>query len=110
MALRGGPALAMNERHMRRVLASECVEGVEPDPALVRRWSKRTFDSYARYWCDGARLPYETEAGVRARWQLLRGHEHLRAASHSGAASSWRCRTSGAGSGVATGSGSRACR
>ncbi len=79
MALRGGPALAMNERHMRRVLASE-YEGVEPDPALVRRWSKRTFDSYARYWCDGARLPYESEAGVRARWQLLAGDEHLRAA------------------------------
>ena len=80
MALRGGPALVMNERHMRRVLASECADGVEPDPALVRRWSTRTFDSYARYWCDGARLPYESEAGVRARWQLLEGHEHLRAA------------------------------
>jgi phosphatidylinositol dimannoside acyltransferase len=80
LALRGGPALAMNERHMRRILASECVEGVEPDPALVRRWSTRTFDSYARYWCDGARLPYESEAGVRARWQLLTGEEHLRAA------------------------------
>ena len=55
-------------------------EGVEPDPALVRRWSRRSFDSYARYWCDGARLPYESEAGVRARWQLLAGREHLRAA------------------------------
>ncbi len=76
----GRPTLAMNERHMRRVLASECVDGVEPDPALVRRWSRRTFDSYARYWCDGARLPYESEAGVRARWQLLEGEEHLRAA------------------------------
>jgi phosphatidylinositol dimannoside acyltransferase len=80
LAFRGGPALAMNEHHMRRVLASECVDGVEPDPALVRRWSTRTFDSYARYWCDGARLPYESEAGVRGRWQLLSGHEHLRAA------------------------------
>ena len=50
MAERGGAALEMNERHMRRVLASECVDGVEPDPTLVRRWSKRTFDSYARYW------------------------------------------------------------
>jgi phosphatidylinositol dimannoside acyltransferase len=79
MALRGGPALAMNERHLRRVLASE-VEGAEPDPALVRRWSTRTFGSYARYWADGARLPYESEAGVRARWQLLSGREHLRAA------------------------------
>jgi lauroyl/myristoyl acyltransferase len=80
MALRGGPALAMNERHMRRVLASECVDGVEPDQALVRRWSRRTFDSYARYWADGARLPYEVEAGVRARWRLAEGEEHLRAA------------------------------
>jgi phosphatidylinositol dimannoside acyltransferase len=80
MARRGGPALAMNERHMRRVLASECAPGVEPDPALVRRWSRRTFDSYARYWSDGARLPYESEAGVRARFQLLQGHEYLRAA------------------------------
>ena len=78
MAERGSAALEMNMRHMRRVLASECVDGVEPDPTLVRRWSKRTFDSYARYWADGARLPYESEAGVRARWQLLSGHEHLR--------------------------------
>ncbi len=79
MAIRGGPAVAMNERHIRRVLASEG-EGVEPDPALVRRLTRRSFDSYARYWCDGARLPYENEAGVRARWQLLAGREHLRAA------------------------------
>ncbi|MGO8823808.1 MAG: phosphatidylinositol mannoside acyltransferase [Acidimicrobiales bacterium] len=80
MALRGGPPLAMNERHMRRVLASECTDGVEPDPALVRRWSRRTFDSYARYWADGARLPYESEAGVRARFRLEEGEGHLRAA------------------------------
>ena len=59
MALRGGATLAMSERHMRRVLASECVDGVEPDPALVRRLSRRTFAYYARYWAEGARLPYE---------------------------------------------------
>ena len=81
MALRSGsPALTMSRRHIGRVLASECVDGVVPDPALVRRWSRRSFDSYARYWCDGARLPYENEAGVRARWRLQEGHEHLRAA------------------------------
>ena len=78
MALRGGPAFAMNQRHLRRVLASECPDGVEPDPALVRRWSKRSFDYYARYWADGARLPYETEAGVRLHWRLEEGHEHLK--------------------------------
>ena len=75
-----GSVLAMNERHMTRVLASECPEGVEPDPALVRRWSKRSFTSYARYWADGARLPYIGEAGVRAKWRLEGGIEHLRAA------------------------------
>ena len=91
---------------MRRVLASECVDGVEPDPALVRRWSRRTFDSYARYWADGARLPYETEAGVRARWQLRLEERRAPARRHgpSDAASSWRCPTWGAGSGAATGS------
>ncbi len=84
MAQRGTPALAMGESHLQRVLASECPDGVAPDPDLVRRWSRRTFDSYARYWCDGARLPYENEAGVRARWQLLEGEEHLRAAMERG--------------------------
>lgn len=79
-----GDALAMNQRHMRRVLASECVDGVEPDPALVRRWSKRTFTSYARYWADGARLPYVGPDGVRARWRLEGGVEHLRAAMKGG--------------------------
>ena len=78
MASRGGAALAMNERHMRRVLGSECAPGVEPDPALVRRWSKRTFAAYARYWADGARVPYVDEAGIRARFRLEEGREHLR--------------------------------
>jgi phosphatidylinositol dimannoside acyltransferase len=77
MALRGGPALAMHQRQMRRVLASECADGVEPDPALVRRLSRRSFDYYARYWADGARLPYETEAGVRLHWRLESRREHL---------------------------------
>jgi lauroyl/myristoyl acyltransferase len=75
-----GPALAMNQRHLRRVLASECPDGVEPDPALVRRWSRRTFTSYARYWADGARLPYLAESEVRAKWRLEEGMEHLRRA------------------------------
>jgi phosphatidylinositol dimannoside acyltransferase len=75
-----GAALQMNQRHMRRVLASECVPGVEPDPALVRRWSKRTFTAYARYWADGARLPYLSESDVWAKWRMEEGLEHLRAA------------------------------
>lgn len=79
-----GARLDMNQRHMHRVLASECAPGVEPDPALVRRWSNRTFTSYARYWADGARLPYIGESAVRAKWRLEEGIEHLRDATARG--------------------------
>jgi lauroyl/myristoyl acyltransferase len=67
MAWWGGDALAMNERHMRRVLASECVPEVEPDAALVRRLSRRSYRAYGQYWLDGARLPYTSPDSVRAR-------------------------------------------
>jgi lauroyl/myristoyl acyltransferase len=82
MSLRSGPgtSLAMSQRHMHRVLASECVDGVEPDPALVRRWARRTFREYGHYWADGARLPFESESGIRAEFHLERGRDHLEAA------------------------------
>lgn len=70
----------MSRRHLHRVLASECPGGVEPDPRLVQRWSRRSFGGYASYWADGARLPFVDAAGVRARFRLERGEEHLRAA------------------------------
>ena len=81
MSFWGGDALAMNERHMRRVLASECVQGVEPDAALVRRWSRRSYPAYGRYWLEGARLPYMDPEDVGARMNLEGdGREILRAA------------------------------
>jgi KDO2-lipid IV(A) lauroyltransferase len=82
MSLRSGPGtpFAMSERHMRRVLASECTDGIEPDPALVRRLARRTFREYARYWADGARLPNVSHDGVRAQFRLISGREHLDAA------------------------------
>ncbi len=67
MAWWGGEARAMNERHMRRVLASECVPGVEPDAALVRRLSRRSYRATGRYWLEGARLPYTPPDTVRGR-------------------------------------------
>jgi phosphatidylinositol dimannoside acyltransferase len=85
MAWRGGSPLAMNERHLRRILAFECVAGVEPDEHLVRRWSRRSFVEYGRYWFDGARLPYVSAAGVRARMTLEEGSaERARAADAEG--------------------------
>jgi len=85
MSCRESAALAMNEQHMRRLLASECEEGVLPDRDLVRRWSRRSFVEYGRYWIDGARLPYTGTAEIRERWILGSGsEEHLRAAQTSG--------------------------
>jgi phosphatidylinositol dimannoside acyltransferase len=80
VAWRGGGAVDINERHLWRVLASECADGVEPDPDLVRRWSRRAFSAYGRYWADGARLPFVDPAEVQARFRLEEGDDHLRAA------------------------------
>ncbi|MGO8864001.1 MAG: phosphatidylinositol mannoside acyltransferase [Acidimicrobiales bacterium] len=77
MSWLGGPALAMNERHMRRILSYECAEGVVPDPALVRRWSRRSYDAYARYWLEGARLPYVAPDTVAARMMLAGDSEEI---------------------------------
>jgi len=81
MAWRGGPAQSMNERHMQRVLAFECVDGVVPDRELVRRLSRRSYVEYGRYWIDGARLPYTGAEEIYDRWMLSPGsEENLRAA------------------------------
>ena len=77
MAWRGGSAVAMNERHLRRVLASECPDGVVPDQALVRRWSRRSFAEYGRYWVDGARLPYTEPDEVVARMRFEHDGEQM---------------------------------
>ena len=85
MSQYGGSTLAMNERHMRRVLASECVAGVQPDTELVRRLSRRSYVEYGRYWLDGARLPYVPAPEVRARMMFgPGGEERVRAAAAAG--------------------------
>ena len=85
MAWWGGEALAMNERHLRRVLASECVPGVEPDAALVHRLSRRSYQAYGRYWLDGARLPYTPPDVVRERMSFdSEGETRVRAAAAEG--------------------------
>ncbi len=85
MSWRSSGALAMNERHIRRVLAFECEAGVVPDKDLVRRFSRRSFVEYGHYWIDGARLPYTGEDEIRNRWMLAPGsEENLRAARASG--------------------------
>ncbi len=74
---------ALRERHVTRVLASTS-PAVTPDPAVVRRWARRSYRSYARYWVEGARLPSTPADVVRARLVLDWGYEHLEEAVGSG--------------------------
>jgi len=75
---RNGPR-DISARHLTRVLASSSPV-VEPDPELVRRWSRRAFRAYARYWVEGARLPATSVAEVTQRMWIAPGYEHLKAA------------------------------
>jgi lauroyl/myristoyl acyltransferase len=77
MSWRRTGALAMNQRHINRILASECEDGVVPDPALVRRWTRRTFSEYGRYWLDGARIPYLRPEAIRERIRFEGDSERL---------------------------------
>jgi KDO2-lipid IV(A) lauroyltransferase len=75
LARRRGSAATMAHAHLERVLAHD--SAVPPDPAVVRRWARRSFDAYARYWLDGARLPAVPAPTVVQRMQVERGWEHL---------------------------------
>ncbi len=83
MAWRPHGDLEMRERHLSRVLASSS-PAVAPDPAVVRRWARRSYRSYARYWVEGARLPSTPPDVVRRRFVLDSGYEHLERAFESG--------------------------
>ncbi len=71
-----GPA-AMAERHLGRILASTSPT-VAPDAAVVRRWARRSFRTYARYWVEGARLPTTPWDRAWERVWVEGGYEHLR--------------------------------
>jgi hypothetical protein len=82
----GGSALAMNERHMRRVLAQRVRRRASsPMPPWCAAGAGAAYVEYGRYWLDGARLPYHAPA-VRARMMFAsRGEESgLRAAAAEG--------------------------
>jgi KDO2-lipid IV(A) lauroyltransferase len=72
---RGGPR-ALRERHVARILSSTS-SAVVPDPALVRRWTRRSFRAYARYWMEGARLGSTRPAEIEQRMIFEGGLDHL---------------------------------
>jgi lauroyl/myristoyl acyltransferase len=78
-ARRASGPFDLRVRHMERILASRSPV-VAPDPALVRRWARRSFRAYARYWVEGGRLPAVPTDEVVARMVVERGYEHLQRA------------------------------
>ena len=82
-ARRASRPFELRVRHVERVLASRSPV-VAPDPAVVRRWARRSFRAYARYWVEGGRLPAVPTDEVVARMTVERGYEHLQRAMASG--------------------------
>jgi KDO2-lipid IV(A) lauroyltransferase len=78
MARRDSPARDMARRHLRHVLLDRA-PGLEIDEALLERWVRRSFRSYARYWMEGARLPSVPHDEVDQRMLIESGLEHLAA-------------------------------
>ena len=50
------------------------------DPAVVRRWVRRYYASYARYWAEGATLPAIGLGAVSQQITFVEGADELRAA------------------------------
>ncbi|MGH9087479.1 MAG: phosphatidylinositol mannoside acyltransferase [Acidimicrobiales bacterium] len=79
MSHRPAGPLAVRERHLARALASTSPV-VAPDPAVVRRWARRSFRAYSRYWVEGARMSGIARGQVHSRMTIERGDDHLRSA------------------------------
>ena len=62
---------AMVATNLRRVLGAEA-----SDRVVLDQWARRSFQAYARYWVEGARLGSTPPAEVEQR-TLVQGLEHL---------------------------------
>ncbi len=63
----------------RRKVIEHDSGGVRLDDQLLERLVRRSFQSYARYWMEGARLPRTPAGEVDQRMMFEEGGEHLRA-------------------------------
>ncbi len=69
-------------RRPLRANLTRALGGAAPD--LVERFADRAMASYGRYWVEGAMLPRIPAERVAARFQIVEGMEHLRAAHEAG--------------------------
>jgi phosphatidylinositol dimannoside acyltransferase len=67
-----GDQRRMVTNNLRRVVGAE-----KSDTAVLDRWARRSFRTYARYWVEWARLPSMSPIEVEER-TFVQGLEHLR--------------------------------
>ncbi|MEI8147966.1 MAG: phosphatidylinositol mannoside acyltransferase [Actinomycetes bacterium] len=67
--------------NVRRALGTE---DLQPSSALLERYVDRGFETYGRYWAEGAKLPAISKSNVNKNFCFAEGLEHLQAAAASG--------------------------
>jgi len=83
LSLRDSAARRTVERNVTTILTNRS-NGVAPDAALVRRYVRRNFASYARYWAEGATLPSVRRQELISQISIIEGEPALRAAMAAG--------------------------
>ena len=67
--------------NVRRAMSAP---GAAPSPALLERFVDRGFETYGRYWAEGAKLPAISERNIMKHFAISEGLEHIQAAADSG--------------------------
>ena len=78
--------LSVSPRHNLRENVRRAL-GTPESPAsaeLLERFVDRGFESYGRYWAEGAKLPALTKTSINKQFCISEGLEHLQAAADSG--------------------------
>jgi phosphatidylinositol dimannoside acyltransferase len=82
----GGRIFYRVSAEKRRVVAEnlKAILGAEADRARLERLVAASFDSYAQYWAESAKLPALSPATISSRFVISEGQEHLVAAAGAG--------------------------
>ena len=73
-----GPTRDTVEANLRAILEDGSTTTL--DEALLQRWVRRYYASYARYWAEGATLPAIHPGIVHSRGMFVEGEDHIREA------------------------------
>ena len=82
VALRATPTRGVVSDNLRAIIEAGSTTPV--DEAVLKRWVRRSYASYARYWAEGATLPALNPGIAHSRIAFIDGEQRLRAAMEQG--------------------------